>query len=114
MPQTTSHDVVIEEEEVVEVEDEGEEPEHAEEDEETAILSMIQIYQVAKAPPLTLDTSCLTCATQGEASREQSTDTKMTMAAASLSLSYPVPAETALSSEMTQHLGLPGCQEQCR
>ena len=89
------------------MEDEGKEPEQAEKDEETTILSMIQAYQVAEAPPPTPDTPCLTCATQGEASGEQSTDTEMTMAAASLSLSYPTPAETALSSEMTQHLGPP-------
>ena len=64
VPQTTGPDVVIEEE-VVEVQDEGEEHDQAEEDEETAILSMIQAYQVAEAPPLTPDTSCLTCCHTG-------------------------------------------------
>ena len=68
---------------------------------------MIQAYQVAEAPPLALDTPCLTCTIQGEASGEQSMDTVMTMAAALLSLSYPAPAETALSSEMAQCLGPP-------
>ena len=82
--------------------DEGEEPEQAEEEEETAILSMIHTYQVAEASPLTPDTPCLTCATQGQASGEQSMDTEMTMAAVSLLLSYPTPAEMVLSSEMTQ------------
>ena len=107
VPQATGPDVVIEEEEVIEVEDEGREPEQAEEDEETTFLSMKQAYQVAEAPPSTPDTPCSTCAIQGEASEEQSTDTEMTMAVASLSLSYPALAETALSSEMTQHLGPP-------
>ena len=107
VPQTTSPNVVIEEEEVIKVEDEDKEAEQDEENKETAILSMIQAYQVAEAPPLTPDTPCSTCATQGEASREQSTDTKMTTAVVSLSLSYPTPAEMALSSEMTQHLGPP-------
>ena len=105
--QTTGPDVVIEEEEVIEVEDKGEEPGQAEEDEETAILSMIHTHQVAEAPPPTPNTPCLTCAIHGEASREQSTDTEMTMTAVSLSLLYPTPAEMALLSEMTQHLGLP-------
>ena len=41
VPQTTGPDVVIEEEEVIKVEDKGREPKQAEEDEETAILSMI-------------------------------------------------------------------------
>ena len=106
VPQTTSPDVVIKEE-VVKVQDKGKEHKQAEEDEETTILSMIQAYQVAEAPPPTPDTPCLTCATQREASGEQSMDTKMTTAAASLSLLYPAPAEKVLSSEMSQQLGLP-------
>ena len=101
LPETTGLDVVVEEE-IVEVEDEGTEQGQAEEDKETAILSMIQAYQEANTPPPTLDTPCSTCATQGEATREQSTDTEMTSTAASLLLSYPAPAETVLSSEMSQ------------
>ena len=104
VPETTGPDVVIEEE-IVEVEDDGKEQDQAEEDEETTILSMIQAYQVADAPPPTPDTPCSTCATQGEASEEQSMDTEMTTTVALLSLSYPAPADTALSSEMSQWLG---------
>ena len=107
VPQATSSNVVIEEEEVVGVEDKGEEPEQAEEDKETTILSMIQAYQVVEAPPPAPDTPCLTCTIQGEASGEQSMDTEMTMAVVSLSLLYPTPAETVLLSEMAQHLGPP-------
>ena len=72
--QATGPNVIVEEEKVIEVKDKGQEPEQAEEDEETAILSMIHMYQVAEAPLPTPDTPCPTCATQGEASREQSTD----------------------------------------
>ena len=106
VPETTSLNVVIEEE-IIEVEDNGKKQDQAEEDEETAILSMIQAYQVADAPPPspTPDTPCLTCATQEEASREQSTDTEMTTTVALLSLLYPVLAETALLSKMSQQLG---------
>ena len=107
LPRATGPDVIVEEEEVIEVKDEGQEPEQAKEDKETAILSIIHAYQVAEAPPLTPDTPCLTCTIQGEASREQSTDTEMTTAVASLSLSYPTLGEMALLSEMTQHLGPP-------
>ena len=48
LPQITGPDVIIEEEEVVKVKDEGQEPEQAEEDEEIAILSMIHAYQEAE------------------------------------------------------------------
>ena len=107
LPQATGPNVIVEEEEVMKVKDEGQEPKQAKEDKETTILSMIHVYQVAEAPPLTPDTPCPTCATQGEASGEQSTDMEMTTAVASLLLLYPTPAETALLSEMTQCLGPP-------
>ena len=106
VPKTPSPDIVIEEEEIFEIRDDGGEQDQAKGDEESAILSMIQVYQEADTPPPAPDIPCPTCATQGEASREQSMDTKMTNAAASLLLSYPAPAEMALSSEMSQQLEL--------
>ena len=105
VPETTGLDVIVEEE-IVKVEDDGAEQGQAKEDKETTILSMIQVYQEANVPPPTPDTPCSTCATQGEASREQSTDTKMTSTVVSLLLSCPTPAEMVLSSEMSQQLGL--------
>ena len=104
-PETTGPDLVIKEEVVVEIRDNGSEQDEGNGDEESAILSMIQVYQVADVPPAAPDTPCPTCATQGDASEEQSTDTEMTTAAVSLSLLYPPPIETALSSEMSQWLG---------
>ena len=92
VPETTGPDVVVEEE-IVEIRDNGTEQDQAEGDKESAILSMIQVYQEANAPPPAPDTPCQTCTTQGEASREQSTDTKMTNAVALLLLSYPSPQQ---------------------
>ena len=104
VPETTGPDVVVKEE-IVKIRDNGAEQDQAEGDKESAILSMIQVYQEADAPPPAPDTPCQTCTTQGEASREQSMDTEMTNAVASLSLSYHPPAEMALLSEMSQWLG---------
>ena len=105
VPEATSPDVIIKEE-IVEIGDDDTEQGQAEKDEKSAILSMIQVCQEADAPPLAPDTPCPTCATQGEASGEQSMDTKMTNAAWSLSLSYPAPAQISLSLELSQQLGL--------
>ena len=103
-PETTSPDVIIEEE-VVEIvdDDDNNEQDRAAADEESVILSMIQAYKEADIPPLALETPCQISATPGEASTgEQSMDTKMSTAVATLSLSYSAPAETALSSQMSQ------------
>ena len=103
--ETTSLDVIIEEE-IVKIKDDSNMQDQAEEDKESAILSMIQVCQEANTPPEAPDTPCLTCATPGEASTGQlSMDTEMMTAVASLSLSSPAPVEAALSSEMSQQLG---------
>ena len=104
VPKATGPDVIVEEE-TVKVEDNDAEQDKAGEDEESTILSMIQVYQEADAPPLAPDTPCPACATQGEASGKQSTDTEMTSTVVLLSLSYPAPAQMTLSSEMSQRLG---------
>ena len=103
--QTTGPDVIIKEEvvEIIDDNDDDNEQDCAAADKESAILSMIQVYKEANAPPPAPETPCKICATPGEASvGEQSTDTEMLTAVASLSLSYPAPAETALSSQMSK------------
>ena len=107
--ETTGPDVVVEEE-VVEILDDNDDNDNEQDcvaaDEESAILSMIQAYKEADAPPPAPEVPCQICATPGEASvGEQSMDTEMLTAAASLSLLYPAPVETALSSQMSQQLG---------
>ena len=105
-PGTTGPDVVIEEDEIVKIDDNGNEQDQAAEDEESIILNMIQAYKEADAPPQTSDTPCQICATQGEASvGEQTTDTEIMNTVALLSLSCPAPAEMVLSLEMSQQLG---------
>ena len=106
-PETTSPDIVIEEVEVIEIDDDDDnEQDCAAADKESAILSMIQVYKEADAPPQAPETPCQICATPGEDSvGEQSTDTEITNTAASLLLSYPTPMEMALLSQMSQWLG---------
>ena len=102
-PETTGPDVVIEEIVKIDEDDDDNEQDHAAADKESAILSMIQAYKEADAPPQAPETPCQICATPGEASAgEQSTNTEIMNAVASLSLSYPTPVETALSSQMSQ------------
>ena len=103
-PETTSPDVVIEEVKVIKIDDDDDnEQDCAAADKESAILSMIQAYKEADNPPQAPETPCQICATPREASAgEQSMDTEITNAAALLSLSYATPAETALSSQMSQ------------
>ena len=108
VPETTGPDVV--EEEVVEMLDDDDDNDNEQDrvaaDEESTILSMIQAYKEANTPPPAPEAPCQICATPGEASvGEQSTDTEMSPAAASLLLSYPAPVEMVLSSQMSQQLG---------
>ena len=103
-PETTGPDVVVNEEEIIEIGDnDGNKQDQVAEDQESTILSMIQVYKESDTPPQVSDTPCQICATLGKASvGEQSTDTEIMNTAVSLSLLYLTLAEMELSLEMSQ------------
>ena len=108
---TTGPDVVIEEIIKIVLNDDDDnnnnEWNQAAADEENTIFSMIQVYKEVNTPPQAPETPCQICIMPREASAgKQSTDMEIMNAAMSLLLSYPAPAEMALSSQMSQWLGL--------